>query len=105
MRCYVNDQANSPHGFPTGRGVSLSDRVRSLRIQDRPAAQPVGRWWLPCEECAIFAGAAPSSAARPTTVDVPAPADDALTKVTGLAAEKPVAEFGGPTKGLSPEAV
>lgn len=36
--------------------VTLSDRVQSLRLPDRPRTQPVGRWWLPWLLCLLLTG-------------------------------------------------
>jgi len=44
------------------RAATLSDRVRSLRLPDRPTAEPGTRAWLPWH-CACCSPAAPASSA------------------------------------------
>ncbi len=110
MNSATNHDPGQPGGAPglPGNGVSLGDRVRSLRIQDRPAAQPVGRWWLPWALCGVLALVAAVLAFR--TPPAAAPPEDAqakelLNKMSESPGSKATQFGGGPDRNLSPDTI
>jgi multidrug resistance efflux pump len=91
----------------------LSDRVRSLQLPDRPAAQPFGRWWLPWLLSALFAAAAAFFAVRSPFAESAGPVaskgeaenqDPQRASIAQLF-EKGRSQIAGPAANLNPDAV
>src|SRR5262245_52588263 len=74
-------QDDSAEGTPR-RPLSLSDRVRSLRLSNRPAARPARRAWLPWSLCAVLASTTLLFALRPHDTADAAKDQDRGTRAT-----------------------
>lgn len=105
----MNNQPGSI-GSLSSENASLSDRVRSLRIPDRPVSQPVGRWWLPWVLCLLFAVSTAIFAFRSPAPVTTEPEKDQTTESTKQISslgksDKDVPLSFGPNQNLNADAI